>query len=155
MTDMPIVRRQQARRSVKISMLLPGDRAHRHRHELRSECRRTDFSNRSFAQPGEQRQCVEIAGLALIDRHSGGGVTLQMLDRNKVFTYRQFDVRHGDVIHEINPLATRVSSRRNSAGLQVVTADRRSRNIARRTREASFARRLRTCARAICQCISQ
>ena len=149
--NMPGVRRQQACRCVKISMPLPGNRTHWHRHELWSECRRADFCDRSVGQFGEQRQYVEVAGFTLIDCHSCGRVTLQMLDRNKVFAHRQFDIRHRDVMHEVDPLPRCVSCRRNSAGLEVVTAVRRSRSFSRRTRKTRFARRFSTCARAVCE----
>ena len=78
----------------------------------------------------------------------GGGVPLQMLDGNKVFTDRQFDVRHGDVMHEINPLAGRVSCRCNPAGLQMVAADLFSRHSGRRTGENRLCSLLQNPARA-------
>ena len=152
--NMPGVRRQQACRCVKISMPLPGNRTHWHRHELWSECRRADFCDRSVGQFGEQRQYVEVAGFTLIDCHSCGRVTLQMLDRNKVFAHRQFDIRHRDVMHEVDPLPGCVSCRCNSAGLEVVTVVHRS-NSNRRTRETRFARRFSTCVRAVCERIRE
>jgi len=104
-------------------MSLSRDRAHWNRHVGRSERHRADLCNRSAGQLGEQRQRVEITGFALIDRHTDGGVALQMLDRNKVFTHRQFYVSHRDVMREINPLPAGVSSRGNPDGGQVVAVD--------------------------------
>ncbi len=99
------VRREQALRRVACAELPSGERAERDRRVRGAKRRRADFGRaaRRHLRDGQER--VEVAGLALVDRHAAGRVALQVLDVLVAFRERDLGVGHGDVVQEVEPLA--------------------------------------------------
>ena len=82
--------------------MVPGEGADRDRREGRAERRRPDLADRPPGRLGEDREAVEVGGLALVGRHAERGVALDVLRRAEAFARRELDVRRGDVVLEVD-----------------------------------------------------
>jgi hypothetical protein len=79
-----------------------GQRAERDRRVGHAERRGTDRLDRDAALVGDDRQSVDVAGLALIRAHAGGGVALDVLDRLESLANREPQVLGRHVVLEID-----------------------------------------------------
>ena len=74
--------------------------------------RRADVCRIPVRQPGNSQQCIQVAGLALVDGHAGRRVALQMLDIPETLGYRQLDIFDSDVVLQVQPLPVGAPGRR-------------------------------------------
>ncbi len=102
--EMPGVRGQELQRPVQLAHAPPDEGAERHRHERRPEARRADHLRGLPAALAHEHERIDVAGLALVGPHAGGGVTLQMLDRAVVLAPGELDVGTRDIVLQVDEL---------------------------------------------------
>ena len=61
-----------------------------------------DGRDRDAALAGHDRQRIDVAGLALVGAHAGGGVALDVLDRLEALAHGEAEVLGGDVVLEVD-----------------------------------------------------
>ena len=90
------------------------DRAHRNRGIGGSECRGADGGDLGAQRLGQQRQTIDVRGLALIGRHTQRRVTLGVFDRFVPLACGQPDVCGGHIILEVDEVfgSVRILTRR-------------------------------------------
>jgi hypothetical protein len=94
-----------AHRIEKIAARLAREDAERGRRVGRTKRGEADLGDRQIEGVGDHGKRVHVRRLALVGCHSGGGVSLDVLDRTKAFLGGKLDVLRGDVILKINPRA--------------------------------------------------
>ncbi len=67
-----------------------------------AEGREADLGQRLAERAGRDGERIHVRRLALVGRHAGGGVALDMLDRAEAFADRELDVLGRDVVLEID-----------------------------------------------------
>ena len=112
----------------------PRKRAEGHRRVGRPEGRRADLRHGLVERLGDEAQRGHVGGLALVGRHAGGGVALDVLDRLEALAHGEPDVLGGDVVLQIDegaapprPSQSRQHARRGGSRLGVALAAKRAR----------------------------
>ena len=100
--DVPIVQRRPPERLQMRAARLAGERAEADGVVGRAEAGRADGGDGQAARAGEDREPVQVGGLALVGRHAERRVALQVLDRIRSPPARQADVGRRDVVLEID-----------------------------------------------------
>ena len=80
-----------------------------------AEGRQPDLGDLAAERIGGDGEGVHVGGLALIGRHAGRGVALDVLDRAHALARRELDVAGGDVVLEIDEGLGRVCPRGSGA----------------------------------------
>src|SRR5437867_297912 len=88
----PLGDRSHAHGIEPLSDLAARECADRHRRIWRAKRRRADLRDSAAGDLAEQAERDDVAGLALIDAHAGGGVALRMLDRYVTFARGESEV---------------------------------------------------------------
>ena len=76
----------------------PAKRAEGHRRIGHAEGRQPDLRHRPAERPRDDPEGVHVRGLALVGRHAGGGVALDVLDRAEALAERRGHVLGGDIV---------------------------------------------------------
>ena len=69
-----------------------------------------DFGNGLAKRVGHDAERVHVRGLALVGRHAGRGVALDVLDRAEAFAHRELDILRGHVVLEVDEGLSRVAA---------------------------------------------
>ena len=77
----------------------------------RAEGGRADLRDRQAARLRDDAQRVDVGRLALVGRHAGGGVALDVLDRGVALADRQQQVGGGDVVLVVDEVLALVADR--------------------------------------------
>jgi hypothetical protein len=94
--------RRDADRLEEVAEVAAREHAVRDWRVRRPKGRRAGLGDAAAGGAGEDRQRVDVRGLALVGRHAGRGVALEMLDRGEPFLRRQVHVPCGDVAGEVD-----------------------------------------------------
>ena len=108
-----------------------GEGAEGHRRIGRAEGREPHFGDRFLLRGGGDGERVHVGELALVGRHAGGGVALDVLDRAHALLHRKLDVLDADVVLEVDE------------GLDAAVAEDMQRRAERRRRKPAARRRRR------------
>ncbi len=109
MRYMPVMRRQAPVRREPRAELAPRDGTERDGHERRPVRGMSERARRYPAQLPEQFQCERRRCLALIHRHPGGRVALDVLNGSEVLANGKLEVRDCHIVQKINPFSSRVA----------------------------------------------
>ena len=93
----PVVDRRDADRLEEVAEVAPGEHAVGDRGVRRAEGGGAGLGDAAAGGAGKDRERVYVRGLALVGRHAGGGVALEMLDRGEAFLRRKVHVARDDV----------------------------------------------------------
>ena len=104
----PIVQRRDADRLEEIAEVAAGEHAVAHRGVRRPEGGGAGLGDAATRGRGEDRERVDVRGLALVGRHAGGGVALEMLHRAEAFLRGEMHVARDDVALEVDERLRRV-----------------------------------------------
>ena len=115
-----------------------GDRAHRDGRVVRAEHRRASLADAAVERARDDRDAVDVAGLALIGAEAERGVALDVLDRLEALAHGLLDAGGRHVVLEVDELLGRAARR-----LDVRRDEQRHRLRARRVRAARGGHALR------------
>ena len=90
--------RSAANRIEQIASRGSGERAERHRRIGRAEGREPHFGDRLLLRGGGDGERVHVGKLALVGRHAGRRIALDVLDRPHALLHRKLDVLDADVV---------------------------------------------------------
>ena len=86
----------------QIPARMPGEGPERHRRIGRAERRQADFRDRPVERAGRDGEPVHVRRLALVGRHAGRGVALDMLDRSHALAHGEPDVLGRHIVLEVD-----------------------------------------------------
>ena len=98
----PLVARRAPDRVEQLAAVRAGQGAEGDRRVGHAEGGGADRLDRDPALVGDDRQRVDVAGLALVGAHAGGGVALDVLDRLEALAHGQAQILGGDVVLEVD-----------------------------------------------------
>jgi hypothetical protein len=101
----PGMGRRLAHRVEQRAAMRADQRAEGHRRVRHAERRRAHFGQRAAQRPCDDAERRHVGGLALVGRHAGRGIALDVLDRLEALAQRNADVLRRHVVLEIHECA--------------------------------------------------
>ena len=98
----PVVGRRRAHGVEQFAARRAGEGAEGDGRIGQAEGGEADCGQRLVERRGGDAERVHVRGLALVGRHAGRGVALDVLDRAEAFAHGELDILRGDVVLEID-----------------------------------------------------
>ena len=102
MVLVPLCDRRVPIRQVNTFFAHPGQATELDRHVRRTKGRGADFIQFATALQCNRTNHIQVAGLTLVDAHTGGGITFDVLHCIETFAYREMHIGERDVILNVD-----------------------------------------------------